>query len=45
MITVSALVASGQIAQITYHLNWAMDNGLSQKEAAEMLTQLAFYTG
>jgi 4-carboxymuconolactone decarboxylase len=45
MITVSALVASGQVAQITYHLNRAMDNGLSQKEAGEMLTQLAFYTG
>jgi 4-carboxymuconolactone decarboxylase len=45
MITVSALVASGQVAQITYHLNRAMDNGLTQKEAGEMLTQLAFYTG
>jgi 4-carboxymuconolactone decarboxylase len=45
MITVSALVASGQVAQITYHLNRAMDSGLSRKEAGEMLTQLAFYTG
>jgi 4-carboxymuconolactone decarboxylase len=45
MVTVSALVASGQVAQITYHLNRAMDNGLSEKEAGEMLTQLAFYAG
>jgi 4-carboxymuconolactone decarboxylase len=45
MVTVSALVASGQTAQITYHLNRAMDNGLSEKEAGEMLTQLAFYAG
>ena len=45
MVTVSALVASGQTAQITYHLNRAMDNGLTEQEAGEMLTQLAFYAG
>lgn len=45
MITVTALVASGQTAQITYHLNRAMDNGLTQKQAGELLTQLAFYAG
>jgi len=43
--TVSALVASGQVAQITYHLNRAMDNGLSQAQASEAMTQLAFYAG
>jgi 4-carboxymuconolactone decarboxylase len=45
LITVSALVANGQVAQVGYHLNRAMDNGLTQAEAAEMLTQLAFYAG
>jgi 4-carboxymuconolactone decarboxylase len=45
MVTVSALVASGQTAQITYHLNRAMDNGLSQEQSGEMLTQMAFYAG
>ncbi|WP_245457450.1 carboxymuconolactone decarboxylase family protein [Rhizobium leguminosarum] len=45
LITVSALVASGQVAQITYHLNRAMDNGLTQSEASEVLAHLAFYTG
>ena len=45
IVTVSALVASSQVAQITYHLNRAMDNGLTEKEAGEMLTQLAFYAG
>ena len=45
LITVSALVANGQAAQISYHLNRAMDNGLAQTEAAEVLTHLAFYTG
>lgn len=45
LVTVSALAASGQVAQITYHLNRAMDNGLTQSEASEALTQLAFYAG
>jgi 4-carboxymuconolactone decarboxylase len=43
--TVSALVASGQVAQIPYHLNRAMDRGLTQEQASEMFTQLAFYAG
>jgi 4-carboxymuconolactone decarboxylase len=45
LVTVSALIASGQVAQITYHLNRAMDNGLTQAQAAEVLTHLAFYAG
>jgi 4-carboxymuconolactone decarboxylase len=45
IVTVSALVAAGQVAQVTFHLNRAMDSGLSEKEAGEMLTQLAFYAG
>lgn len=45
MVTVSSLIANGQVAQIAYHLNRAMDNGLTQTEAGEMLTHLAFYTG
>jgi 4-carboxymuconolactone decarboxylase len=45
LVTVSALIASGQVAQIPYHLNRAMDNGLTQPQAAEALTHLAFYAG
>jgi len=45
MVTVSALIASGQVAQIPYHLNRAMDNGLTQAQASEVFTQLAFYAG
>ena len=45
LVTVSALVASGQTAQIPYHLNRAMNNGLTKAQASEMLTQLAFYAG
>ena len=45
LVTVSALIASGQVAQITYHLNRAMDNGLTQSQASEAITHLAFYVG
>ena len=45
LVTVSALIAAGQVAQITFHLNRAMDNGLTQTEAAEVITHLAFYAG
>jgi len=45
LVTVSALIASGQPAQITYHLNRAMDNGLTPEEAGEVVTHLAFYAG
>lgn len=45
LVTVSALIASGQVAQIPYHLNRAMDHGLTQAQASEVLTHLAFYAG
>jgi 4-carboxymuconolactone decarboxylase len=45
LITVSALIAAGQVAQMPYHLNRAMDNGLTQRQAAEVVTHLAFYVG
>jgi 4-carboxymuconolactone decarboxylase len=45
LITVSALIASGQVAQMPYHLNRAMDNGLTQVEASEVISHIAFYAG
>ncbi len=45
LVTVSALIASAQVAQITYHLGRAMANGLTQVQASELLTHLAFYAG
>lgn len=45
LVTVSALIANGQTAQIAFHLNRAMDNGLTQMQASEMLTHIAFYAG
>jgi 4-carboxymuconolactone decarboxylase len=43
LITVSALVATGQVAQIPYQLGRALDNGLTKEQ--EALTHLAFYVG
>lgn len=45
LVTVSALIALGHVAQIPYHLNRAMDSGLTKAEASEVLTHLAFYAG
>jgi 4-carboxymuconolactone decarboxylase len=45
LVTVSALIASGQVAQLNHHLNRAMDNGLTQAQAGEVVTHLAFYAG
>jgi 4-carboxymuconolactone decarboxylase len=45
LITVSALIATGQVAQISFHLNKAMDNALTKTQASEVLTHLAFYAG
>jgi 4-carboxymuconolactone decarboxylase len=45
LVTVSALIASGQVSQVPYHLNRAMDNGLTQAQASEVITHLAFYVG
>ena len=45
LVTVNPLVAAGQVAQTPFHLNKAMDNGLTQEQASEALTHLAFYVG
>jgi 4-carboxymuconolactone decarboxylase len=45
LVTISALIASGQLAQLSGHLNRAMDNGLTRAQASEAVTHLAFYAG
>jgi 4-carboxymuconolactone decarboxylase len=45
LVTISSLVASGQVAQLTGHVNVGMNNGLTQAEIAEAITHLAFYVG
>lgn len=43
--TVAALVALGRTEQLSFHLQRAIDNGLSQDELAALITHLAFYAG
>jgi 4-carboxymuconolactone decarboxylase len=45
LVTVSALIASGKVEQIPYHLGRAMDNGLTRAEASEAISHLAYYAG
>lgn len=45
LITVVALIASGGVPQMPFHLNRAMDNGLTAREVDGVLAHTAFYTG
>lgn len=45
LVTISSLVASGQVAQLNGHIPIGMNNGLTQAEIAEALTHLTFYVG
>ncbi|MDR1351145.1 MAG: carboxymuconolactone decarboxylase family protein [Zoogloeaceae bacterium] len=45
LITISALIANGQTAQLPFYLEKARRDGLSDTEAAESVTHLAFYVG
>ncbi|MBX9840878.1 MAG: carboxymuconolactone decarboxylase family protein [Xanthobacteraceae bacterium] len=45
LVTISALAATGQVAQLSGHLSIGMNNGLTQAEIAEAITHLAFYAG
>lgn len=45
LVTLSALVAGGHTAQMTGHLNRALDNGVKPSEIGGLITHLAFYTG
>jgi 4-carboxymuconolactone decarboxylase len=45
LVTMAALIAIGQPEQLPFHANRAMDNGLTQLEASEVLAHLGFYAG
>lgn len=46
LITVTALMTSGIFdSSLSYHMQKAKENGVSRTEIAEILTQLAFYSG
>ncbi|QYJ74491.1 MULTISPECIES: carboxymuconolactone decarboxylase family protein [Shewanella] len=45
LITVAALITQHRPDQLRFHLAKAVENGLSQTELIEVITQLAFYAG
>ena len=45
LITVAALLAGGNSEQLTFHLDFARKNGLTEQELIEAVTHLAFYAG
>ena len=45
LITVATLVALNRNEQLPFHLNFALENGVSQEELVELITHLAFYSG
>lgn len=45
LVTMTSLIALGQTAQLAGHLNRALDNGLTEAEAGEVVAHLAFYSG
>lgn len=46
LITVTALMTSGILdSSLEFHMGRAKENGITKEEIAEVLTQLAFYSG
>ena len=45
LVTVAALVAGGDAAQLAFHLGRARENGVTEDELVEAITHLAFYVG
>lgn len=45
LVTVVALITTGQSEQVTYHLGRAMDNGLTDAEVDAVLDHIVFFTG
>lgn len=45
LITVAALVATGKLDQLRFHLDFARRNGCTVEELTEAITHLAFYAG
>lgn len=45
LITVTVLASLNRIEQIDFHLNKAIENGLSKEELVAAMTHIAFYAG
>ena len=45
LVTCAALIATGKVEQLNFHLPFAVQNGVSREELIAMTTHLAFYAG
>jgi 4-carboxymuconolactone decarboxylase len=45
LVTCAALVATGKMEQLGFHIPFAIENGVKPDELIEMITHLAFYVG
>jgi len=45
LVTVTALIAMNRTEQLRFHLEKAVENGLTKEELIEVITHLAFYSG
>jgi len=45
LITVSSLISLNRTEQLPFHLNKALENGVTPEELIEVITHLAFYAG
>src|SRR5918911_1685803 len=45
IVTLAALIARNQTAEMPYYLDLALDNGVTPGEVSEIVTHLAFYAG
>lgn len=43
--TCAALIALGKTEQMSFHLPYAITNGVTKEELVELITHLAFYAG
>ena len=45
LVTVSALIALNRAEQLRFHIERALENGVTKDELVEVITHLAFYSG
>ena len=45
LITVATLIAGYRMNELPFHLKYALENGVTKEELAEVITHLAFYAG
>jgi 4-carboxymuconolactone decarboxylase len=45
MLPITAILSTGNCAQLAFHLHFGRQNGLTRTDISEIITHLAFYVG